>query len=212
MRPSYIQQIYSATEYNYYGDKYFRKLMNEALNDFPSKVSFTSKEVLQSMNLIIEIRSDREVTAKHEKKHLHVFALLHAAWAQNEKNVAFILKNTPYDQSLMWNYAAFVLVYRGTWKRLASLGKFYGRQLIHHELNSVAFAAGAGGNLHLIQDMQRKFPWIVKKAREGAESYGSTETVAICKEMGSTNADPSPMLNYWRILVIILLLYIAFRV
>lgn len=212
MRPSYIQQIYSANQHTYYGNIYFRKLMREALRDFPSAMSFTDKELSQSTSLIMDIRCDRELTSDQETKHFHVFALLHAAWVKNEKNVAFILQKTPYDQDLMKNYAALVFAYRGTWRTLAASRKFYGRQLDHYELNGIAFAAGAGGNIDLIQDMQRHFPWILKKAHQGAESYGTRKTVSLCKEMGSTLGDTSPLLQYWRALVTVLLLYLVFRV
>lgn len=175
---NYLQQIQNEMKNSSPDDRYFRALLNNTQAAFPSSETFTSKEVNDSRMLLLHLLHLQRLPEEYNEKHFHVIAILYAAWNGCEKIVTEILEKTPYSKSVMKHYAALLFAYKKKWT------SFDEKSLTHVELSQLAFAAGAGGNLDLIQDLQEHFPWSINNAHRGAEIYGTKGTMDECKKMG----------------------------
>lgn len=181
---NYLQQIHDGMKNSSPDDRYFRALLSGVQVVFSTSETFTSKEVNDSRMLLLHLLHLQRLPEECDAKHFHVIAIFYAAWTCSEEIVTKILEKTPYPKCGMRHAAALLFAYQKKWTSFDVIRTFYEKPLTHTQLSQLAFAAGAGGNLDLIQDLHHHFPWTINKAHRGAEVYSTKETTDECKKMG----------------------------
>lgn len=181
---NYLQQIRDEMKNSSPDDRYFRALFGNAQRIFSTSETFTSKELRDSRILLLHLLHFQRLPEEYDEKHFHVIAILYAAWTCSEEIVTKILEKTPYSKGEMKHIAALVFAYQKKWTSFDVMLAFYEKSLTNAQLSQLAFAAGAGGNLDLIQDLHHHFPWTINKAHRGAELYNTKETMDECKKIG----------------------------